>query len=216
MEQGMTASNAVGEGSMGIVQGSVSPGYATNTVQLITLDTTGAQKSSNEGMKATFSAGLATFSPAANATDIFGIMGSNTKKIRVLRIAISGRATAAANIDVTNIKRSTLNTGGSPATITPIPHDSNDAAATAVVQSYVANPSALGTVVGTNGIVRAVQSNVSQAGSGGAASPFEHDFGWVNDKAIVLNNANEGFYFNLNGSTPAGCVLNLFVEWTEE
>ena len=55
------------------------------------------------------------------------------------------------------------------------------------------------------------------AGSGGAAVPVEFDFGTVNDKAVVLNSASECLYLNLNGAAmPAGTVLNVFVEWSEE
>jgi hypothetical protein len=213
-DQGMSSSGLAGDPTMGMVQGAVSPNYPVNTMQMITLDSSGAQKSSNEGMKATYSASTSVFAPANNATDILGIIGSATKKTRVLRMALSGRATAAANIDVTVQKRSTPNTGGAPVAVAAVPHDSNDPAATASCVTYGANPAPLGTIAGQ---IRAVQSNVSQAGSGGAASPFEHDFGWVNDKAVVLNNPNEGLYFNLGGvAVPAGTVLNMFVEWTEE
>jgi hypothetical protein len=126
---------------------------------------------------------------------------------------VSGRATAANQLDVQLVKRSSADSGGTPTALTAVSHDSNDGAATAAVSSFAAAPTA-GTLLGA---VRAQQINLSAAGSGGAAVPVEFDFGTVNDKAIVLNSASEALYLNLNGAAlPAGTVLNVFVEWSEE
>jgi len=116
------------------------------------------------------------------------------------------------------VKRSTADTAGSSTAVnlTAVPHDSLDAAAGAVVTTYTGsnvNPN-LGTAVGS---IRAQQSNVSAAGSGGAATPVEFDFGNLADKPVYLRSASEGLYLNFNGAAlPAGTVLNIFVEWTEE
>jgi hypothetical protein len=102
------------------------------------------------------------------------------------------------------------------ANLTAVPHDSLDPAAGAVVTTYTGanvNPN-LGTPVGA---IRTQQSNVSAAGSGGAATPVEFDFGNLVDKPVYLRSASEGLYLNFNGAVlPAGTVLNIFVEWTEE
>jgi len=212
---------AAGEPQMGQVYSGSYPAFAANSLQVVSLDKTGAQMSNGEGRKPTYSAATAAFAPnvgAGGTTDVAGIAGSASKQVRVLRFAVSGRATAANQIDVQLVKRSSADTAGSSmaATLAAVPHDATDAAATAAVTTYTGtnvNPT-LGTSVG---VVRAQQSNVSAAGSGGAASPVEFDFGTCNDKSIVLNSASEGLYLNFGGAVlPAGLVLNIFVEWSEE
>jgi hypothetical protein len=205
---------AAGEPQMGqVYDPAKTPSFAATSMQVVALDPTGAQMSNGEGRKATYSAATVAYAPYATPQDIVGIVGSASKRVRVLRFAVSGRATAANQLDVQLVKRSTADTGGTPTALVAVSHDSNDAAATAAVTSYGAAPTA-GTLVGA---IRAQQINLSAAGSGGAAVPVEFDFGTVNDKSIVLNAAAEGLYLNLNGAAmPAGTVLNVFVEWSEE
>jgi hypothetical protein len=198
---------------MGQVYSGSYPAYPANSLQVVSLDRTGAQMSNGEGRKPTFSAAAIAYSPYATPQDIFGIVGSASKQVRVLRFAVSGRATSANQLDVQLVKRSSADTGGTPTALTAVSHDSNDGAASAVVSSFAAAPTA-GTLTGA---IRAQQINLSAAGSGGAAVPVEFDFGSVNDKSIVLNAASEALYLNLNGAAvPAGMVLNVFVEWSEE
>jgi hypothetical protein len=99
--------------------------------------------------KATYATTAVAFAYAASGTDIFTITGSATKTIRILRISVTGTQTTGAMRDVLLIKRSAANTGGTSATPTIAPYDSNSSAATAVVRNYTANPSALGASVGT-------------------------------------------------------------------
>jgi hypothetical protein len=216
MEAGRTVptGTAAGEPQMGqVYDPTKTPAFAATSLQVVALDPTGAQMSNGEGRKATYSAATVAYAPYATPQDIVGILGSGTKRVRVLRFAVSGRATTANQLDVQLVKRSAADTSGTPTALTAVPHDSNDAAATATVNTYAAAPAA-GTLVGA---VRAQQINLSAAGSGGAAVPVEFDFGTANDKAVVLNSAAEGLYLNLNGAAmPAGTVLNVFVEWSEE
>jgi len=204
---------AAGKPQMGQVYSGAYPAFAANSLQVVSLDKTGAQMSNGEGRKPTYSAALIAYTPYAAPQDIVGLAGSASKQVRVLRFAVSGRATSANQLDVQLVKRSSADTGGTPSALAAVVHDSNDAAASAAVTSYGAAPSP-GTLVGA---IRAQQINLSAAGSGGAAVPVEFDFGTVNDKSIVLNSASEGLYLNLNGATmPGGTVLNVFVEWSEE
>jgi hypothetical protein len=204
---------ASGEPQMGQVYSGSYPAFPANSLQVVSLDKTGAQMSNGEGRKPTYSAALIAYTPYATPQDIVGIVGSAGKQVRVLRFAVSGRATSANQLDVQLVKRSSADTGGTPTTVTAVAHDSNDTAASAAVTSYAAAPTA-GTLLGA---VRAQQINLSAAGSGGAAVPIEFDFGTCNDKSIVLNAASEGLYLNLNGAAmPGGAVLNVFVEWSEE
>ena len=215
MEAGRVINQGQGSGEpqMGQVYSGSYPAFPANSLQVVSLDKTGAQMSNGEGRKPTYSAAANAYAPYATPQDIIGIVGSASKQVRVLRFAVSGRATAANQLDVQLIKRSTADTGGTPTALAAVPHDSNDSAASAAVSSFAAAPTA-GTLVGA---IRAQQINLSATGAGGAAVPVEFDFGTVNDKAIVLNAANEALYLNLNGATmPAGTVLNVFVEWSEE
>jgi hypothetical protein len=216
MEAGRTipTGTAAGEPQMGqVYDPTATPSFAATSMQVVALDPTGAQMSNGEGRKATYSAATVAYAPYATPQDIVGIVGSAAKRVRVLRFAVSGRASAANQLDVQLVKRATADTGGTPTALTAVSHDSNDGAATAAVSSFAAAPAA-GTLVGA---IRAQQINLSAAGSGGAAVPVELDFGTVNDKSIVLNSAAEGLYLNLAGAAmPAGCVLNVFVEWSEE
>jgi hypothetical protein len=216
MEAGRTIPTGTGSGEpqMGqVYDPTKTPAFAATSMQVVALDPTGAQMSNGEGRKATYSAATIAYAPYATPQDVVGIAGSASKRVRVLRFAVSGRATAANQLDVQLVKRATADTGGTPTALAAVPHDSNDGAATATASTYAAAPTA-GTPVGA---IRAQQINLSAAGSGGAAVPVEFDFGTVNDKAIVLNGAGEGLYLNLNGAAmPAGTVLNVFVEWSEE
>jgi len=203
---------AAGEPQMGQVHGGSYPAFAANSLQVVALDRTGAQMANGEGRKPTYSAALIAYAPYATPQDVVGIVGAAAKQARVLRFAVSGRATTANQLDVQLVKRASADTGGTPTALAAVPHDSNDGAATAAVTSFAAAPAA-GTLVGA---IRAQQINLSAAGSGGAAVPVEFDFGTCNDKSIVLNGASEALYLNLNGAAvPAGTVLNVFVEWSE-
>jgi len=126
-------------------------------------------------------------------------------------VSISGFATAGISVDVQLIKRSTASTGGTPTAPTIAPHDSNDAAPTAVVNSFAANPSALGTIVG---IVRASKLNL---GATGAAGSIVWDFTTRNGQGIVLRGVAQQLALNWNGaSVPAGTLLDVDVEFSEE
>jgi hypothetical protein len=202
-----------GEPQMGQVASGSYPAFAANSLQVVSLDKTGAQMSNGEGRKPTYSAALIAYAPYASPQDIVGLVGSASKQVRVLRFAVSGRATAANQLDVQLLKRAAADTGGTPTALAAVPHDSSDAAATAAATAYGSAPAA-GTLVGA---IRAQQINLSAAGAGGAAVPAAFNFGTANGKSIVLNSAAEGLYLNLNGATmPGGTVLNVFVEWSEE
>ena len=172
---------------------------------------TGIAAVNTEGTKTTYSVGLGGFTPAATATDFLSIVGSGTKTVRVTRISISGIATAAATVEIQLIKRSSANTGGTSSAATVVPHDSNDAGATAAVNSYSANPTGLGTTVGT---VRAAKLNL---GAAGAAGVVEWNFTTRNSKGLVLRGAAQSLNLNWGGAAvPAGTSLTIDVEFTEE
>jgi hypothetical protein len=172
--------------------------------------TTGIPSINIEGTKATYSTISLDFTPAATATDIWSLIGSATKTVRLLRLAVTGLATAAATVDLRLLFYSAANTGGTATQPVLVSHDSNNAAATAVVNLYSANPT-LGTLVGG---FRARKLNL---GAAGAAGMVVWDFSTNNDQAFVLRGVAQQISLNWNGqAVPSGTSLDIEAEFTEE
>ncbi len=161
----------------------------------------------------TYSAAIGGLVAAASATDIFTITGSASKIVYITRIALMGTQTTASSRDIYLIKRSSANTNGTSSTLTNVPLDSNNAAATAVVRAYTANPSGLGTAVGN---IRTRKVFVSLAsGNTSNADEMILEFGTRNTQPLVLRGTSELVAINLNGVTIAGNSFCISVEWTE-
>jgi hypothetical protein len=164
-----------------------------------------------EGQKASYrfaKAAITSFDAAP--TDWLVIGGSGTKTIRVSNVTVCGTATALSTIDVIPIKRTTADTAGTSASLSASLLDSNDAAATATVVNYTANPT-----TGTSGNnIDAFKLNLGPGGSAGCASL---DFGTRNTREMVLRGTAQQLALNLNGAAlPAGASLSARVELTEE
>ena len=166
-----------------------------------------------------YNAVTAAFTPAATPTDLFIIGGSATKVIRILDIRINGTATALTIADFFLIKRSTANSAGTFVASTLIPNDANDAAATATVGHYTANPTT-GTAVGnvsrakiTLPIATSPISDISQnlLPSAGYGVGFT-------SKPITLRGTAQQLAINFNGvALPAGSASwYCSVTWTED
>lgn len=167
----------------------------------------------NEGTRVTFSAGGSAFTPVATPTDFAGIIGSDTKTIRVLRVTISGVATAATPILTLLVKRSTANSGSTPVALTKVTHDSNNAVLTSTATTYTATNPTTGTLVGN---VRAEYLNLGAA-VGGAAGKIVWDFTTRNGQGIVLRGIAQGLFLNWGGAAvPAGTILTFDFECSEE
>ena len=166
----------------------------------------------NDGSKASYSAAIVGLVAAATApTDLFTISGSASKIIRITRIAITASQTTAAQRDVLLIKRSTANTGGTSTSPAGVPHDSTSAAATAVVRAYTANPTGLGTAVGT---IRSRKVFVTTPSLN--SDEMIVDFGTRPAQAVVLRGVAETLAINLNSVASAGSLFDISIEWTEE
>jgi hypothetical protein len=189
----------------------VNPVTSNYDQQRAAVGTVGVLAVNTEGTKKSYGAAIVGFTPAATATDFFQILGSGSLVVRVTRITISGIATAAASIDIQLVKRTTANTGGTQVAATMAAYDSNDAGATAVVNSYSANPSVLGTSAGN---IRGAKLNL---GAAGAAGSIVWDFTTRNAKAVVLRGAAQSLALNWNGAAvPSGTSVDIDIEWTEE
>lgn len=158
-----------------------------------------------------YSAVASAFAPASSATDIFTISGSASKTIRIHKIDVTGTTTSGSPIKITIClqKRSTANTGGTSVTRTNVPHDSSNAAATAEVKSYTANPT-LGTLVGN---VRCVTTSFQASGITDTVLMWE--FADDGGQPIILRGVNESLVVNFNGTTVTGGVVSISVEWSE-
>lgn len=150
---------------------------------------------------------------AATPTTVVSIIGSATKRIRVLRITVSGAAaTASQIIPVTVAMYSTANTGGTATTQALVPTDSTFSAATAVVSQYTANPTT-GTLVG----VVAAETAVFALATAAAQPGIVFDFTARNGGGLVLNSVAETLAINFAGVTLANATtLSYDIEVVEE
>jgi hypothetical protein len=157
----------------------------------------------------TYGAGSSNIVIAALPTDIWQITGSATKTIRVTRLILSGTTTSGTPISVnmTLVKRSALNTGGTSTVAANIPYDSTSPAGTATVRHYTVNPTALGTSVGN---VRANRLTFQNTGTNGGTLNIEFE-----NSPVILRGANETLNVNLGGVTVTGAIVAIAVEWQE-
>jgi hypothetical protein len=161
--------------------------------------------------------------PAASPTDVFTITGAANVVVHVTHIEISGITDSAVAVaaDCQLVRRSTANSGGT-STNSPalVPFDSTNAAASATVLSYTANPT-LGTLVGTARAALRAQKLMLTLGTYTATdfppvAPIVWDFSDTQGQAIILRGTGEVLAVNLNAVTLVGTVsLNISVEWIE-
>jgi hypothetical protein len=163
-------------------------------------------------LKVTYAAAIRNVATASTATDVLTIAGSATKLVKILRIRISGSQTGNSVTPIVLIKRSALDTGGTFTTLTNVPYDSSDPAATAIVKSYTANPTTLGAAVGT---IRQDQVTFNNGLASGLEDRAIFDFGEFS-KPVYLRNANENLAINFNSTSVTAASINFTVEWTEE
>jgi len=179
----------------------VQPGNTANTTPWLV--------QSNQQTSKTYSAST-NITPAASATDIFTITGNGTTTVFVTKIRLSGTQTTGGLVNVSAIKRSSADSGGTSSSVTAVPHDSNNAAASATLLNYSANPASTGTAVGT---VRqdAVPFSASTATTNNIV---EWTFG-NNGQPMTLRGTAQQLALNLGGSTVTGGSINVDIEWYE-
>lgn len=183
------------------------------TINSGTMTLNGGTVSLVDGPRATYSAAVSGMTPLiTGATDVMTITGSASKIIRISRIIVTGSQTTAGSILFSLLKRSTLNTGGSPTTLTTVPHDSRSFSATSIVTTYAGSPS-LGTLVGS---IRSVRKFLLALATVLDVQPLIFDFGTLPGlQEMTLTNSAECLSLNLSGLIILGGALNIAVEWTE-
>ncbi|SRR6266568_423665 len=204
------------------------PGVGFKAIQGGTLFTDGSSNDSapvrmelTGGSKATFSAGITGLVPVTAATDIFTITGSATKLVKVTRLAITGSATlaTAAILPIAILKRSSADLTGTSSSPTRVAHDSGNAAVSATVLAYTANPGTLGTLVGAIRNIRAFLQFTPITATEFPMMPplYIEDFGMRGSQPIVLRGTGDVLAVNLNAvATITGWLFDISVEWTEE
>lgn len=188
---------------------------SANITQQLNVTAAGEARITNESGKATYAAVVTGFTPVATPTDFWQITGSATKTVRVQRLEVYGVATAANAVLTHLVKRTTTSTGGTPTAATLTKHDTNDPTATAVVNTFAANPSPLGTSAGD---IRAALLALSVAGGSQTIQPgFVADMAYSGGRAAVLRGVAESLNLNWGGAAvPAGTLLTIVCEFTEE
>jgi hypothetical protein len=170
-------------------------------------------KVETESAKATYGVSGLLNTPAATTTDFLTITGSATKTVRIKRIALSGAATTAGSLLISLVRRSTANSGGTSTAPTRVQHDTADAAPTATVALYSANPTAVGTAVGNIHGGRLFLNVATTA----TPDRLVFEFSTRNDEAIVLRGTGQILAVNFNAfAVPAGGAVDFDIEWTEE
>jgi hypothetical protein len=156
-----------------------------------------------------YSACIPNLTTVAAATDVMTITGAAGKTIEIVSITISGATSAAAGCFPYLIKRSTLDTGGTSTTTTPVPYASTQAAASAVVAFYTANPASLGTSVGFVAVTQ-----VQFPAFNGVTQPYTFDFTKAGMSGVQLKSATEQLALNLN-NIATSTALSITIAWRE-
>ncbi len=168
------------------------------------------------GAGRTYGASLPGLLPGTAATAaIAELDGSATKKIRLLKIVVSGsELTAIAVNDLRLTKLSSISTGGAATTATAVPFDSQFPAATAVFKGFTTAPTGGGVVVGAIAVQKL--SLLLIATNLGTAVEFNFQFLPASARP-TLHTAAEAFGVDFNLATPANAPnLDVYAWWTEE
>jgi hypothetical protein len=181
----------------------------------IQCDTAGAVYVDTAGRRNTYSASTGAITPVAAVTDpIWSIIGSASKTVRITHINVSiFCATGTTTPATVTLKKLSALTGGTAVAATAVPHDSANAAATAVVDSYSTVPTSV-TALG------ALRTAFLQWVTGGATvaqptSTVDWFFGDDGGQQLVLRGTSQWLALNLSaiGTTP---TMEITVEWIED
>ena len=149
---------------------------------------------------------------AANATAVLEIIGSPSKKVKIIELEawVTSSATAT-NIDVSVIRQTSLCTGGTSTSLPKVAFDSAAPASTATVKAYTVNPT-LGTAAGTVSIHNILVTLSASTVASPIAFEEEHSL----DTALVLNNDTESYILSFNGNAVAATrSADIYITYVE-
>ena len=161
--------------------------------------------------RAVYSASVSSFSTASSPTDVFTIQGSDKRITKIKRVEINPTTTVsltAQTVELSLIKRQSLNSGGTSQSISPVPHDSGYPHAYCQVKYYTANPSSLGTAVGK---IRSSRENVLLS-----LNPPPIIWRFDDSNPVVLRSSLESLCVNLNTVSITNDSFAISIEWEEQ
>jgi hypothetical protein len=120
----------------------------------------------------TYEANISGITVPALPTDL-ACLEVTSGSVQVIGVIVNGHAAVSVTASVQIIKRSTLNTGGTPTTFTPVPRKTGMAASTVTLKAYTVVPTPLGTLVG---IVDEEDALIVAAASTTGGNPARFDF----------------------------------------
>jgi hypothetical protein len=172
--------------------------------------------SDNDPVRSTYSYAVGSLAAATSATDVAVLeypVAASGKVIRLRQIQLSGTAGSSAQYVLNVIKRSSLNSGGTRTTPTPVPRDNRLDAAFAVLGLYTVNPTSLGTAIGPMDGGR-----LTLAAPGGSnLDRLNLQYSWLNDMAPVLRTPGECFSLSFSGGNlAASSLIDISITWSEE
>ncbi len=169
-----------------------------------------------DGTKATYAASITALAPTAAATtDIFTIIGSATKTVKVVFLRISGQiATTAIYVEYQMVKRSAADTGGTGTNMTAVPLDSASAAATAVATTFTSTGPTVGAAVGQ---IASVRVSLPITGTVTPNQPVTLISALGPCQSVTLRGVAQALSLNCNTKTFGTAPLfDIDVVWTEE
>ena len=149
---------------------------------------------------------------AANPTDLITLYGATGSTIRIKKVVVSGITAAAGTMDVSIVKRTAADSGGTKGT-TPVAAQWDSAytannPSVATLALYTANP--------TLGAGVAVATQMLNFPVAGAASYTTFDFTSAMEHELLLKKTTEGMAINLNGGAlPTTGRVTAWIEWVE-
>jgi hypothetical protein len=146
---------------------------------------------------------------ASSTTDNAVMPGNASNTVLLTAIKVTCTQTAAGNISVEVIKRSTADTVGTSAAMTAVPDDSNYSAAVSAPLSYTGTGPTVGTPVG--------DIDNAQIGCMAAATATPNDIYILNrrQKPIVLRGTAQQVAVNTGNAAISGGNLTVTFEWIE-
>lgn len=210
----MTAANTAGlpAPAPGVILGSGGPAAAPGGLTTLTPGSNPLAVSSDNA-KPTYRAGgvgLTLYSAAANV--LLEIQGSATKTIRVKRISLWGQAGTKFYTELQLLRSTTIAATGTPVPAALGQHDVNDAAASAVVNSY-AGAATYGTghqLIGGAPFPLAAPSATAQIVATG------WDFSRSQDKALILRGTADVIQVYQAILTLGTATFGFEIEWEED
>ena len=165
--------------------------------------------------KATYTYAISATAPYATPTDWIVIRGVANRTVKIVRVEISGAATAATEVLAFLKKHTTANTGGTTGAAAFMQHDSADGAPQATLLLYTAAP----TINASATIWKTVRMTLAVAPAATTNNPDRYvwEAGASAAEPLTLRGITEEFALNFGGvAVPAGGVYDVAITVTED